>query len=95
LFGLLAAGGGARPQTAEVINTFSKRCPAVTPTLDREKADYVVLLEHEGGKNVFRRDNKYAVFTASGDLVKSGSTRILGNAVGEACQAITGKAASP
>jgi hypothetical protein len=94
LFGLLAAGGGARPQTAEVINTFSKRCPAVTPTLDREKAEYVVLLEHEGGKNVFRRDNKYAVFTASGDLVKSGSTRILGNAVGEACQAITGKAAS-
>ncbi len=94
-FGLLAAGGGARPQTAEIINTFAKRCPAVTPTLQRENAAYIVLLEREGGKGLFRKDNKYAVFTAFGDLVKSGSTRMLGNAVGEACQAITSRTAGP
>jgi hypothetical protein len=56
LTGLLAAGGGARPQTAEIIHTFTKRCPAVTPTLERGKAGYIVLLEHEGGKSIFRRD---------------------------------------
>jgi hypothetical protein len=94
LTGLLAAGGGARPQTAEIINTFAKRCPAVTPALEREKADYVLLLEHDGGKSIFRRDNKYAVFTASGDFVQSGSTRILGNAVSQACEAIMAKPAS-
>ncbi len=94
LIGLLATGGGDRPQTAEIMHTFTKRCPDVIPTLERAKANYVLLLEHEGGKSVFRRDNKYAVFTASGDLVKSGSTRMLGNAVGEACMAITGKPAS-
>src|SRR4051812_12093774 len=43
-------GGGARPQTAEIIKTFNQRCPNVIITSRKEKADYVVLLDHEGGK---------------------------------------------
>ena len=42
--------GGARPQTAEIIKTFGERCPGVITNNKPDKADYVVLLDHEGGK---------------------------------------------
>lgn len=80
--------GGARPQTAEIVKTFGERCPEVTVTINREKADYIVLLDHEGGKGYARRDNKVAVFNREGDALYSGSTRTLGNAVKDACEAI-------
>ncbi len=81
--------GGARPQTVEIMKTFNQRCPDCTVTLSKENADYIVLLEHEGGKELVLRDNKVAVFKKSGDLIYSGSTRTLGNAVKDACAAIT------
>lgn len=80
--------GGARPQTVEIMKTFAKRCPQVTVTAKQERADYVVLLDHEGGKGFARKDNKVAVFNKEGDLIYSGSTRTLGNAVKNACNAI-------
>ena len=80
--------GGARPQTAEIMKTFGERCPEVTVTNNRERADYVVLLDHEGGKGYARKDNKVAVFKKDGDMLYSGSTRALGNAVKDACSAI-------
>lgn len=82
------ASGGARPQTAEIIKTFQERCPEIPVTNEREKADYVVLLDHEGGKGWVRKDNKVAVFGRDGTTIHSGSTRSLGNAVKDACQAI-------
>ena len=84
-----ASSGGARPQTAEIIKTFGERCPQVTPNNIREKADYVVLLDHEGGKSLILRDNKVVVFNHEGDSIISKSTRSLGNAVQDACNAIT------
>lgn len=81
--------GGARPQTAEVIKTFGERCPQVTINRRQEKADYVVLLDHEGGKSSLSRDNKVVVFNGDGDSIMARSTRLLGNAVQEACTAIT------
>jgi hypothetical protein len=81
-------GGGARPQTAEIIKTFGERCPEVTVTMNKDRADYVVLLDHEGGKGIVRRDNKYALFNRYGDAIDSGSTRGLGNAVKDACLAL-------
>ena len=81
-------GGGARPQTAEIMKTFGERCPTVTINNKQEKADYVVLLDHEGGKEVVSRDNKVVVFNRDGDSIMSRSTRILGNAVKDACSAI-------
>lgn len=83
-----AASGGARPQTAEVIKTFGERCSQVTINNIKEKADYVVLLDHEGGKSPILRDNKLAVFNRDGDSIVSKSTRSLGNAVKDACDAI-------
>jgi len=89
------SSGGARPQTAEIIKTFNEKCPSCTVTGNREKADYVVILEHEGGKEPFSRDNKFALFNKDGDVIKSGSTRSLGNAVKEAYRVITGDWKTP
>ncbi len=81
--------GGARPQTAEIIKTFSERCGNVIVNNKKERADYIVLLHHEGGKDLVRRDNKVVVFNRDGDSILSHSTRSLGNAVSDACVAIT------
>ncbi len=80
--------GGARPQTAEIIKTFRERCPEIPVTNERKKADYVILLDHEGGKGWVRKDNKVAVFNRDGLSIYSGSTRSLGNSVKDACRAI-------
>jgi hypothetical protein len=86
--GLGGSSGGARPQTAEIIKTFRERCPSLVVTGDRSKARYVVLLDHEGGKSMILRDNKVVVYNNEGDVIYSGSTRSLGNAVKDACSAI-------
>jgi hypothetical protein len=85
-----ASSGGARPQTAEIIKTFGERCPSVLINNIHGRADYVVVLDHEGGKSVFQHRNKVAVFERiSGDAVMSKSTLSLGASVQEACNAIT------
>jgi hypothetical protein len=86
--------GGARPQTAEIVKTFGERCPDCVVTTRQDRADYVVVLEHEGGKSFIHRDNKFAVFDRNGDAIESGSTRSLGNAVKDACVAIARNEAS-
>jgi hypothetical protein len=81
--------GGARPQTAEIIKTFGEKCPNATVNNLREKAAYIVVLDHEGGKGALRHKNKVAVFDAkSGDSIVSKSTLSLGGSVDEACRAI-------
>jgi hypothetical protein len=80
--------GGARPQTAEIIKTLNQRCPELTVTNSLGRADFVVVLDHEGGKGLLRHRNKIAVFNRNGDGIFSDSTRELGNAVKDACQAI-------
>jgi len=81
--------GGARPQTAEIIKTFGERCPQVVTNNLQQKADYIVLLDHEGGKSFVRHKNKVAVFARiSGDSVVSKSTLSLGGSVQDACEAI-------
>ena len=81
--------GGARPQTAEIIKTFGERCPEVMVNNIQEKTDYIVLLDHEGGKGLLQHRNKVAVFARiSGDSVVSKSTVSLGGSVQSACEAI-------
>jgi hypothetical protein len=83
------ASGGARPQTAEIIKTFGERCPLVMVNNIQMKADYIVVLDHEGGKSVFSHKNKVAVFARiSGDSIVSKSTLSLGGSVQDACEAI-------
>ncbi len=85
-----AVAGGARPQTAEIIKTFGQRCPQVVINNIQTKADYIVLLDHEGGKGWGQHKNKVAVFTrVSGDSIVSKSTVSLGGSVQTACEAIT------
>jgi hypothetical protein len=80
---------GARPQTAEIIKTFGERCPDVKVNNRQEMADYIVELDHEGGKGMLSHKNKIAVFEkASGDVVESKSTLSLGGSVEDACKAI-------
>ena len=82
--------GGARPQTAEVIKTFGERCPQAVTNNKQDRADYIVVLDHEGGKGFLRHRNKVAVFNhVSGDSIVSKSTLSLGGSVQEACDAIT------
>jgi hypothetical protein len=69
------------------MKTFRQRCPEVIVTSDKGRADFIVLLEHEGGKSL-TRDNKVAVFDRDSDLIHTSSTRMLGNAVKDACKVI-------
>ena len=81
--------GGAHPQTAEIVKTFGERCPDVMVNNIRQKADYIVLLDHEGGKSFMLHRNKVVVFTrVTGDSLVSKSTYSLGASVQEACNAI-------
>ena len=88
----LSLTGGNTPQSLDVIKSFTQRCPEVIVTADREKADYVVRLDHEAinPTTPFLRGNKVAVFDKSSDLVYSSSTRVLGSVVKGACAAILG-----
>jgi hypothetical protein len=83
-----STAGGARPQTAEIIKTFGERCPELTVTNNRDKANYAVILDHEGGKGLATHHNKIAVFNRDGDSIFSHSTVSLGNSVKDACEAI-------
>jgi len=80
--------GGAKPQTAEIVKTVHERCSEAIVTMKEERADYILLLQHEGGKIFLRKDNKYVLFNADGDALASGSTRSLGNAIKDACQVL-------
>jgi hypothetical protein len=80
--------GGARPQPAEIIKTIGQRCPEMIVIDVPGKADYALLLDHEGGKGLLRHKNKVAVFNKDGDSIFSDSTLTLGEAVEGACKAI-------
>jgi hypothetical protein len=87
--GLGGGSGGARPQTAEIVKTLNEKCRGVIVTRNEGKANYVLVLEHEGGKMWINKDNKYALYNKDGDSIKSGSTRSLGSSVKEACEALS------
>lgn len=87
--GLGGGSGGARPQTAEIVKTLNDKCHNVIVTRNEQKSNYVLALEHEGGKMWINKDNKYALYNQDGDSIKSGSTRSLGSSVKEACEAIS------
>ena len=92
--GSLALTGGTSPQNVEAMKAFAQRCPAVIVTANREKADYLVQLDHEAinPTTPFTHGNKVAVFDGNKDLIYSNSSRLLGNAVKGACTAISAHA---
>lgn len=71
------------------MKTFGQRCPNVVANNRLEMTDYVVTLQHEGGKGLLRKKDKVAVFVRkSGDSIFSESTLSVGGSVQDACAAI-------
>jgi hypothetical protein len=89
--GALSLTGGTSPANIEVMKTFLQRCPSVVVTANRDKADYVIRLDHDevGPTTPFVRGNKVAVFDKNDELIYTSTTKLLGNAVKGACTAIT------
>jgi hypothetical protein len=84
-----SSSGGARPQTAEIIKTFGQRCPQIITNNRLDAVNYVVELDHEGGKGLLTHKDKIAVFVQkSGDSIFSKSTLSVGGSVQDACAAI-------
>jgi hypothetical protein len=84
-----SSSGGARPQTAEIVKTFNERCPQVLVNDRLAASNYVVELDHEGGKSFWAHKDKVAVFVQqTGNSIYSKSTLSVGNSVQGACQAI-------
>jgi hypothetical protein len=84
-----SSSGGARPQTAEIIKTFAQRCPQVIVNNRPDASNYIVELDHEGGKSVLAHKDKIAVFIQkTGDSIFSKSTLSVGGSVQDACAAL-------
>ena len=88
--GKLDFAGGTSSYNIKVMEAFSQGCPDAIVTSDREKAQYVLRLDHEeiNPTSLFVPPNKVAVFDGNKDLIYSGTTRTLRSAVKEACGAI-------
>lgn len=84
---------GVDPQRDEVIKTFLQRCPEVSVTTNPASADFAADVEREPNKGLIRKRNKWIVSDKQGNVLGAGSDRSIGNAVKDACQAITGKSA--
>jgi hypothetical protein len=89
--GSLAFTGGTSPQNVEVMKAFVQRCPDIVVTANRDKADYLVRLDHEAinPTTLFVHGNKVAVFNKNEDLIYTDSSRLLSSAVKGACTAIS------
>jgi hypothetical protein len=79
---------GSKPQTVELIKTFGERCPSVVVTMEKTKADFVVLFDRESAKGIARKRDKIAVFKKDGDVLYSESVRSVGTAVQDSCASI-------
>ncbi len=88
--GTLAFAGGTSSYNIKVIQAFSQGCPGAVVTSDKDRAAYVIRLDHEAinPTSVFVPPNKVAVFNSNKDLIYSGTTRTLRSAVKGACSAI-------
>jgi hypothetical protein len=88
--GTLSFSGGTSPSNVQVMKVFQQQCPVVVITANREKADYVIRLDHEavGPTTPFMRGNKVAVFDKNEDLIYANTTKLLSNAVKDACTVV-------
>jgi len=77
--------GGKEPQTAKIYQLLQHRsdCTGVAPNMIQEKADYLMLVEHGGGKG-----NRWAVSNKDGEVIGSGESFMLANSVSDACRVV-------
>ncbi len=78
-------------QIPEVIKTLRERCPSVTVTMNKDRAYFLLSIEHESAaqKGLARRRNHVTVVNREGDVVFSKNDRELGNAVKDACSSMS------
>jgi hypothetical protein len=81
-------------QFMELAKTFLQRCPELIPTVDKDKADFVVTMNWApstrffiGGKLVHKPD-QILVTNKEGDIIFSGVARTVGGNTDDACKAI-------
>ena len=80
------ANPSSRVQTAEIVETFTKGCPALTVTSRKESAAFLVVLDRIPAKLLHAASSRMVVFDRSGDTVY-GSQRKLEKAVRGFCGA--------
>lgn len=85
--------GGNSKEYVEVMRNFMKHCPEVVITNNRDRAEYVVRVEHEGANpgTLFERGNKVAIFDKDEDLIYATSTHFLSSAVKDACKVLVSR----
>src|SRR5690348_11198635 len=78
--------GSGNSVTAATIKDLNQTCREANVTLNRTSADYVLIV---GDTHGFpgEKDKQAVLATADGSVVYSGSARLLGNAVKDACTA--------
>ena len=81
-------------QFMELAKTFLQRCPDLTPTVNKDKADFVVTMNWApttryfiGGKLIHKPD-QILVVNKEGDIIFSGVARTVGGNTDDACKAI-------
>jgi len=91
--------GGSVSDTMPLIQHFVQQCPGVIVSQNKDAADYVVLFEGNHTKraeygtlglvgaivNLSAKFDQIAVFRGNGDILFTGNTRHLKNAVKDAC----------
>jgi hypothetical protein len=77
-------------QRPEVIKTLGERCPNVTVTMDKDRAFFLLSVEHESAavKGLARRRNHITIVNRGGDVIFSKNDRELGNAIKDACSSM-------
>jgi len=88
------ADSAGHNQFMELAKTFLQRCPELTPTVDKEKADFLVTMNWApktrfflGGKLIHKPD-QILVTNKEGDIIFSGVSRSVGGNTEDACKAI-------
>jgi len=79
--------GSGNSISAATIKDLNQTCPEAVVTLNRNSADYVLIVGDTHGLP-FERDKQAVVASADGKVVFSTAARLLGNAVKDACGAI-------
>lgn len=76
---------GKEPQVAKIYQELQhqKECQGFAENMNKDKADYFLLLQHGGGKG-----NRWALSDKTGNVIATGDSLMLGNSVKDACMAI-------
>ena len=79
----------------EEMAAFAQECPQAVATTNKEKADYVLRLEHHSGVRVSEKNfYRYSLFDREGSQIAAEASPELGGAVGLACKAVLSNSGS-